>query len=94
MITPARPTVAFSSTRPESVRGADAFGSGLLRVFIAALAVVALAALLVPQPAAAQSAFITTWETTSSSESITIPTDDMTGVSYNFTIDWGDGSGT
>ncbi len=34
-------------------------------------------------------AFITTWETTSPDESITIPT---TGPGYNYTIDWGDGT--
>ncbi|WP_299246482.1 BspA family leucine-rich repeat surface protein [uncultured Aquimarina sp.] len=34
-------------------------------------------------------AFITTWETTSNNESITIPT---TGSGYNYSVDWGDGS--
>ena len=34
-------------------------------------------------------AFITTWETTSPDESITIPT---TGSGYNYSIDWGDGT--
>lgn len=29
--------------------------------------------------------FITTWQTTTASESITIPT---TGLGYSFTIDW------
>ena len=33
--------------------------------------------------------FKTTWRTTSSNESITIPT---TGSGYNYTIDWGDGT--
>ena len=33
--------------------------------------------------------FITTWRTTTNNESITIPT---TGGSYNYTVDWGDGS--
>jgi surface protein len=33
--------------------------------------------------------FITTWQTTTASESITIPT---TGTGYNYTVDWGDGS--
>ena len=38
-------------------------------------------------------AFITTWQTTSSGESITIPTSGGTGLTdYNFTIDWGDGT--
>ncbi|WP_299212137.1 BspA family leucine-rich repeat surface protein [uncultured Aquimarina sp.] len=32
--------------------------------------------------------FITDWQTTSSNESITIPT---TGSGYNYTVDWGDG---
>ncbi len=36
--------------------------------------------------------FITTWETTSSSESITIPTEGEGVSSYNFRIDWGDGT--
>ncbi len=33
--------------------------------------------------------FITTWKTTTENESITIPT---TGVGFNYTVDWGDGS--
>ncbi|CAM1344933.1 BspA family leucine-rich repeat surface protein [Tenacibaculum amylolyticum] len=33
--------------------------------------------------------FITTWQTTSANESITIPT---TGSGYNYTVNWGDGS--
>ena len=33
--------------------------------------------------------FITTWETTTANESITIPT---SGGGYNYTIDWGDGT--
>lgn len=33
--------------------------------------------------------FITTWQTTTSSESITIPT---TGSGYNYSVDWGDGN--
>ena len=41
-----------------------------------------------PQPA---SPFITTWQTTTANESITIPT---TGVGYNYDIDWGDGNTT
>jgi len=36
-----------------------------------------------------QNEFITTWQTTTSGESITIPT---TGAGYNYTVDWGDGS--
>jgi surface protein len=35
------------------------------------------------------SPFITTWETTTASESVTIPT---TGIGYNYTVDWGDGT--
>ncbi|WP_299438625.1 BspA family leucine-rich repeat surface protein [uncultured Aquimarina sp.] len=34
-------------------------------------------------------AFITTWETTTTNESITVPT---TGSGYNYAVDWGDGS--
>ncbi|MCB9090913.1 MAG: BspA family leucine-rich repeat surface protein, partial [Halobacteriovoraceae bacterium] len=37
-------------------------------------------------------AFISTWQTTSPSESITLPL--RSGYSYNFTVDWGDGSTT
>lgn len=33
--------------------------------------------------------FITTWQTTTVNQSVTIPT---TGTGYNYTIDWGDGS--
>ncbi|MDO5972161.1 BspA family leucine-rich repeat surface protein [Flavivirga aquimarina] len=35
-----------------------------------------------------QAQFITTWETTTANESITIPT---IGAGYNYTVDWGDG---
>lgn len=34
--------------------------------------------------------FITTWQTTTTNESITIPT---TGGGYSYTVDWGDGTG-
>ncbi len=37
----------------------------------------------------AQNEFITTWQTTTDSESITIPT---TGTGYNYTVNWGDGN--
>ncbi|WP_298311463.1 BspA family leucine-rich repeat surface protein [uncultured Aquimarina sp.] len=37
----------------------------------------------------AQNEFITTWETTTADESITIPT---TESGYNYTVDWGDGT--
>ncbi|MGB0521971.1 MAG: BspA family leucine-rich repeat surface protein [Flammeovirgaceae bacterium] len=37
----------------------------------------------------AQNEFITTWQTTSSNESITIPTNAT--YTYNYTVDWGDG---
>ncbi len=36
--------------------------------------------------------FITTWQTTTAGESITIPTDPV--KTYNYTVDWGDGSTT
>ncbi|MCP4456431.1 MAG: BspA family leucine-rich repeat surface protein, partial [Cytophagales bacterium] len=38
----------------------------------------------------AQNEFITTWQTTTASESITIPT--TGGSGYNYTVDWGDGN--
>jgi len=45
------------------------------------------------QPTAAQDAFITTWETTSANEVITIPTNGgPAATDYDFTIDWGDGT--
>ena len=34
--------------------------------------------------------FITTWRTTTASETITIPT--FPGITYNYDVDWGDGS--
>ncbi|MCB0494783.1 MAG: BspA family leucine-rich repeat surface protein [Cyclobacteriaceae bacterium] len=37
----------------------------------------------------AQNEFITTWQTTTTSESITIPTN---GPGYDYTVDWGDGT--
>ncbi len=36
--------------------------------------------------------FVTTWEVTSDGEEITIPTTDINGEVYNYTIDWGDGN--
>jgi len=47
---------------------------------------------LVPDTGKAQNAFITTWETTTSNESITIPTDGFFVSDYDFQIDWGDGT--
>ncbi|WP_299840248.1 BspA family leucine-rich repeat surface protein [uncultured Tenacibaculum sp.] len=38
----------------------------------------------------AQSPFITTWETTTTNESITIPTNSL--EAYNYSVDWGDGT--
>jgi hypothetical protein len=38
-----------------------------------------------------QPEFITTWQTTKSYESITIPTNPEVGE-YNYTVDWGDGT--
>jgi PKD repeat protein len=49
--------------------------------------------LVTVQPTAAQDAFITTWETTSANESITIPTKGgFSVIDYTFEIDWGDGT--
>jgi len=39
--------------------------------------------------AMAQNEFITTWETTTADETITIPTE---GAGYNYSVDWGDGT--
>ena len=38
----------------------------------------------------AQNEFITVWETTTDNESITIPT--ATDATYNYSVDWGDGT--
>ncbi len=52
-----------------------------------------LASLFGPVPASAQNAFITTWETTTSNESITIETEGGPSVTdYDFEIRWGDGT--
>jgi surface protein len=63
---------------------------------LAVLTVLLALALLGAAPhAAAQGtdAFVTTWETTSAEESITIPTNGGSGVTdYDFEIDWGDGT--
>ena len=57
------------------------------------LAVLLVSGLTVTPSAVGQDAFITTWQTTSSGESITIPTNGGTGVTdYDFEINWGDGS--
>ena len=38
-------------------------------------------------------AFVTTWETTTDQESILIPvSDDPRALTYNYSVDWGDGS--
>lgn len=51
----------------------------------------ALFGMLAAPPTMAQDAFITTWQTTSANESITIPTRGGSGITdYDFTIDWGD----
>ena len=43
--------------------------------------------------ALAQAPFVTTWETTTANESITIPTDGtVSTTAYDVTIDWGDGT--
>jgi surface protein len=67
--------------------------SGLLLRVCAALLVVLLLLGGAARPAVAQDAFITTWETTSANESITIPTNGGADVTdYDFEIDWGDGT--
>jgi surface protein len=58
----------------------------------AVLLAVLLAGALTNSPVQAQSAFVTTWETSSSNETITIPTSDNNAPDYNFTIKWGDGT--
>ena len=45
---------------------------------------------LLASTALAQTEFITTWQTTSASETVTIPTNG--GETYNYNVDWGDGS--
>ena len=45
--------------------------------------------LLIGNSVLAQNEFITTWQTTIASESITIPT--FLGETYNYNVDWGDG---
>lgn len=64
---------------------------GLLRICAALVAALLLGSLLAAQPAAAQDAFITTWETRVSDGVITIHTD-TSSVDYDITVDWGDGT--
>lgn len=45
---------------------------------------------LVFQNVIAQNEFVSTWETTSANENITVPTNNL--HTYNYTIDWGDGT--
>jgi len=62
--------------------------------YVSRLFALLFAALLVGSvfsPVQAQDAFITTWETTTSDESITIPTD-TSESDYDFEIKWGDGT--
>jgi surface protein/predicted outer membrane repeat protein len=63
---------------------------GRLYLLSAVLSVVLLTGLFGTQPAHGQG-FVTTWETTSPNETITIPTE---GSGYDCTVDWGDGSPT
>jgi len=51
-----------------------------------------LLAMPIIRSAKAQEPFITTWETTSADESITIPTNGVGVSDYDFAIDWGDGT--
>jgi surface protein len=65
-----------------SVRAISSALFGLVLIFARAAA---------PAPALGQSAFITTWETTTANDTITIPTA-SSATDYEFTIDWGDGT--
>lgn len=60
-------------------------------LYSALIAIVVLRVLSAAQPVHGQNAFITTWETTTPNESITIPTK---GSGYDFNVDWGDGNQT
>ena len=53
------------------------------------LILLVLLSLLFQNTIFSQDAFITTWQTTTANESITIPT---VGTGYDYTIDWGDGT--
>jgi len=63
-----------------------------LAALVAAVSVVLLLGLLLTSPAARadENTFISTWRTTTDGETITLPL--VNGYTYNFTIDWGDGS--
>ena len=64
-----------------------------LRGSVLLLALLLVSGVALAPSATAQDAFITTWQTTSSNESITIPTNGGANVTdYDFTIDWGDGT--
>jgi surface protein len=67
--------------------------SRLLRTLMAAVPVglLLLALAVAPPKVAAQDAFITTWETTTANDTITVPTA-ASDTTYDFTIDWGDGT--
>lgn len=58
---------------------------------VLAISALLLGATPMPHSAKAQDAFITTWETTSDNESITIPTESSSS-DYDFEINWGDGT--
>lgn len=67
--------------------------SRLYRLGITTCVVIFAVSVLPVVPALGQDAFITTWQTTTSNESITIPTDGGENTSdYDFTIKWGDGT--
>lgn len=69
------------------------YRSTLVRIVLPCCVLLLAGSLLTRSPAYGQQAFITTWETTSSNESITIPTRGEENMSdYNMTIDWGDGT--
>jgi len=78
-----RVAVSFYRDRP---RRSAPYAAWLLVVFLCS-------GIIAPRPATSQDAFVTTWETTSNNESITIPTNGgFSVIDYNFEIDWGDGT--
>ncbi|MDA1120031.1 MAG: FG-GAP-like repeat-containing protein [Bacteroidetes bacterium] len=76
-----------TGTQPLGLAIGDIDGDGKPEVVVTNVAVDAVS---IFRNAINDGAFITTWQTTTASESITIPT--FTGETYNYTVDWGDGT--
>ncbi len=81
-------TVLFLKMKKGIINAVFRYGSVHKKHFLL-FVFVFVAVLFAPKTALAAGEFITTWQTTTADEQITIPT---TGGGYNYDVDWGDSS--